>query len=179
MPSEVVVAAVSFLAAVFAVVVGQLLGGFVERRAEERRWARSERDRHRTAGEKAAEAVLDAIIEVDLGPFSFWKGRRPEPTDAELEPYVTRIQRHGLVIEDATAREAARLTAVALFQNDTLAMLREERSIVIWKSIRSEAESVLGAYLRGEPVPRPTALVAMEVEVKKYFVDRYGLDVED
>ena len=60
---EIAVAAISFAAAVVAVVIGQLLGGKMEHDAEERKAASAARDRPRKIGEEAAGAVLDAVIE--------------------------------------------------------------------------------------------------------------------
>jgi hypothetical protein len=190
MSTELVVAAISFAAAVLAVVVGQLLSSSVERRAEARRWARAERDRHRTHGERAADDVLDALIEVDLGPFSYWQARKnpmrnvpgtkirlpshpPEPSQEELEPYVLRMRRHGLAIEDANAREAVRLAAFALYQYDTLGHLIRQRPSGTWFQIRHELETILGAYVRGDTVPEPTNLASFQKDLEDYFNETY------
>lgn len=50
---------VTFLAGVVAVVVGQLLGGWIERGADERRWQRQDVDRRRARAEEAAEQIMD------------------------------------------------------------------------------------------------------------------------
>jgi hypothetical protein len=178
MSTELLVAAVSFVAAVVAVVVGQLLGGFVDRREQERKWARSERDRHRTEGEAAAGAVLDAIIELDLGPFSIYKALQrmtkptdnpsPRPSQAELEPFLARIRRNGLVVDEPRVRDVVRLAASLLGEYDSIANWTDTPTISVWWDIREDSEAVLGAYLRAEPIPETPRLSAFKDESRSY-----------
>ncbi len=176
---EIAVAAISFAAAVVAVVIGQLLGGKMEHDAEERKAASAARDRHRKIGEEAAGAVLDAVIDVDLGPFSVWKvgeSRKnptdpwlPRPSQAVLQPYVARMQRQSLAIEDEKARSAARLAGSVLYGYDVLESETGLGPTLVWRIIRTEVERVLGAYLRGESVPEPLELERLNRMIEDWY----------
>jgi hypothetical protein len=182
--TELQVAAVSFVAAVVAVIVGQLLGGLVERRTEEQRTQRAELERRHARGVQAAEAVLDAIIELDLGPFSTWKVMekrtqatdpwRPAPTQAELEPYVQRIERHGLAIEDKNARQTAHLAGIAVYGYEMIGDVTGLKSTAVWWTIKTEAQDLLGAYIRDETVREPAELTAYNRELADWYTPRDG-----
>ena len=123
--------------------------------------------------------MLDVVIDVDLGPFSIWKvaeNRKspadswlPRPSHAVLEPYVARMQRQSIAIEDEKARNAARLAGSVLDGYDVLRKEARLGPTVVWRAIRTEVEGVLGAYLRGEPVPNPTELERLNLMIEDWY----------
>lgn len=137
------------------------------RQANERDYARSLQEKLHAKGDKAAEAILDLMNELDLGPFSFWEAMAkrggddaklpfvpPEPTQAELEPFVVKIQRYAITIEKEQVRKALDAIAVALYGYDTVREMTGESAWRVWWLLHQDAKAVLGAYIRGESIPQ-------------------------
>jgi hypothetical protein len=66
-------------------------------------------------------------------------------------------------------RQAVAWSALALDQYNVIASYSAARPEAIWWRIRQEAESILGAYVRGEAIPEPAALREYKEGLDDYF----------
>lgn len=178
--------------AALAGLAGSLVGARIARRAtqeaDERRHAWDVEQRRQAKGEAAAEAVLDTLNELDLGLFSVWKtgaplragALNPRPEMAELEPYYSRIQRLALAIPNEAVRGVLDDVASALYQYRDVVDLSGRSAGRVWWQVHDEAKRVLGAYLRGEPLPEAPEThrmaLAIEEEIERLRAD-YEADV--
>jgi hypothetical protein len=153
------------------------------RQADERRHRWEVESQVRARGEAAAEAILDTLNELDLGPFSFWQAlsRRkaatdpvePNPDQAELEPSYTRIQRLLIAIDNPAAREAMDALADVLYQHHQVSQLLGDSAMAIWANVHRDAKRVLGAYLRREPIPEATGIKRFLGALEDYYEQVY------
>lgn len=149
---------------------------------EERRHARAVEQWHREKGVAAADAILDLMNELDLGLFSYWKeidrtgdpddplgSPEPSPEQNELEPYYAKIRRHALAIKDEGVSQAMREMATALYGEDAIASWSGETTMETWHILLTETEQVLGAYIRGDPIPEAPGIHRLRAAVAEYF----------
>jgi hypothetical protein len=168
------VAAISFLAAVVAVVVGQLLGQKYTREADLRRWKRDDAVRRRTRSEEMARQAMDQVLlaadllsgeafrqrakvdPAEVDEVATFKIRRREfigPSEAVLRPVLDRLRRYRLEIDDSAVRLCLDRCADVLGNYNNLHYFGgPEPDDVGWRARRA-AEGVVGAFLRGEPIP--------------------------
>jgi len=129
-------------------------------------------------GVEAALAIVGEMHAADLAYFSLWKGKRHNPPfgpwaeQEDLESTYMAIRRNAEAIPDAEVRRFARRLAAAVFWYRDAARLvgwpGEGDPMGIWKQLLLDGESVLGAYGRGDPVPHPKHLDAIEQSIDAY-----------
>ena len=136
---------------------------------------------HRVRGIAAAEAVLDDLYMLDVGPFSKAKlsygydpEAEPRPPLAELEPAYGRILRNAQAIQDATVREAAIAVAQTIYEYAGVAEVTTYPPSVVWTLLLADAQVVLGAYIRGETPGRPRELERFRQARIEFYEREWG-----
>jgi hypothetical protein len=181
---ELLIAAISFAAAVAAVVVGQLLGALIQSNADSRKYRQSAEERRHARGQKAAELVLDTLAELDLGPMSLWRNPdkirpwRSSPSQEDLAPFIVRILRNAALIENQSVRNGVQLAANLINNHDVLAAAIGKTRHEVWNVVQFEAETLLGAYVRDEPIPVTPKLEEMTARLDAE-IDEIMRDSED
>lgn len=183
---SIVAAAISFLAAVIAVVVGQTLSQRFQRNADERRWQREDALRRRTRSEEMAreaiERLTDAAVHVGWAA-GYARGEAAGQGRTYVAPGVndvvelTRpVRRAALEIEEEAIR-AHLEKACALLVNGNAAQGfgADHPARGAW-AVERTSEEIISAYLRGVPLPTPAS--SSQPEQWKVFSAAYSA-VED
>lgn len=162
----VVTAAISFVAAVVAVVVGQLLGQRFQRNADERRWSREDAARRRLKGEESARASRRALLDAARLFDDAWEEAQYRssnwryPSDEDVQVYVDRAEEAAIEIPDDAMRLFIRHAGSALVNADDANQGGANPPWVLSRSVAAETDAVIGAYLRGERLPKATEVEA-------------------
>jgi hypothetical protein len=162
--------ALSFIAGVFAVVIGQLLGQRFQREADERRWERQEADRRRLRAEEAAELILDEVVKTTrmCHAFVLAEGFRPDayPPQEMVSPAFDAINRAATRVPDDAVKLAAEQAADLLFYSSP-----HDMGLTTWSLIgvvEKELRAVVSAYLTGRLVPATPGMNTAHVALDKY-----------
>ena len=161
---------ITFLAGVGAVVVGQLLGGWIQRGADERRWARQELDRRRARAEEAAEEIMDRVYAMvdachEVAKVEGYRGDAYPPQEI-LEADYDAVLRVAMRIPDAPVKEAAEKASSALFYYQPGQMNWD-----VWRvtsTVTKELRAVISAYLAGQAVPPTPGIDEADAEVNAF-----------
>jgi hypothetical protein len=165
MSEAILTASISFVAAVVAVFVGQLLGQRFQRQADERRWVREDAARRRVRGEEVAREVRRALLDAVALFEGSWvaikpRGRRWEyPARQEVEAATERAVALSIEVPDDDLRVFVRLAAAALRHTDDVFEAGGPEPLTLARAVAAETDALIGAYLRGERLP-----TAVEVE---------------
>lgn len=175
---------ITFIAGVVAVVIGQLLGGRVERGADERKWARQEADRRRVRAEEAAEQIMDRIYSMvdachKVAEVQGYRGDAYPPQEM-LEADYDAIMRVAMRIPDAPVKEAAQKAGEVLFYYQPPQMNWD-----VWRvtsTVAKELRALIGAYLTGQAIPAIPGIDEAKAEVdafEEYLEHRRKQDEEE
>ena len=155
----IITASISFVAAVAAVVVGQLLGQRFTRTADERRWKREDTARRRLRGEEAAlearKALRDAssLFEAGWELAGYQSGRWEQPPDEAVGKLTEHAQDVAIDIPDDDVQLFIRHAASALSSADVANQGGADPPWVSARAVATEVDAVIGAYRRGAPIP--------------------------
>lgn len=182
----IVVAAISFFAAVVAVVVGQLLGQRFQRSADERRWDREDVLRRRTRSEEMAREAIGNVAKASelLGwTAGYARGAAvgKERTyiaapQGDVSDLCRPIRRAALEIDDEAVR--THLDKVPDLLGNASAIQGQgapHPARIAW-AVQETSEALISAYLRG--VALSTPLTETQARAFKTFDDGYSA-VED
>jgi hypothetical protein len=155
----ILAASISFVAAVVAVVVGQLLGQRFTRSADERRWKREDAARRRLRGEEAALEARKALRKASSLFEAGWMAARYQssrwepPADEAVMDLTDHAQDLAIDIPDDDVQLFIRHAADALSSADAANQGGAAPPWVIAQSVAAEVDAVIGAYRRGAPIP--------------------------
>lgn len=151
------------------------------READERRHAWDIEAWYREKGVAAAEAILDLMIELDLNQFSYYspeqrehtrrtgRAKEVEPDHGDLEPSYARIRRQAHAIKDGGVMETMLEMADCLWNYRTIEDWGGGQAPQIWYQLLRDTEAVLGAYVRGEPIPEARGIRSLTQTLKDYY----------
>lgn len=153
------------------------------RDADERRHAWEVEQWHREKGVAAAEAILDIMIELDLGEFSYYTPAQREhaertghakpiaPDDGALEAAYARIRRHAHAIKDESVMTTILSMADCLLSYRSIETWGGGRVTQIWTRLLRDTVEVLGAYIRGDEIPEARNIKALEATLEEYWAE--------
>jgi hypothetical protein len=172
----IVTAAISFLAAVIAVIVGQALGQRFQRQADERRWDREDKLRRRTRSEEMArDAITHLLRAADvLGWTAGYargeaeKGKRVwvAPESGEVSTLCEPVRRDALEIDDDVVRSHLEKACDVLPNAPHLENWGGGHPARVAWAVETTSEALVSAYLRGVALPDPPT----EVQAKAFKV---------
>jgi hypothetical protein len=166
-------AAISFVAAVAAVVIGQFLGQKYQRDADDRRWDREDAGRRRTHSEEIAREAVD-LLNQTIELFSSEAGRQraklatetpgrrrrryEPPSYEETRPTLDRLRRIAIEIDDRQVREFLVRASDLLSNNEYVHQYGGSTPRDLSQHVWVASRDVLGAFLRGDRLPPSTAI---------------------
>jgi hypothetical protein len=174
--------AISFAAAVIAVVIGQYLGQRFQRVADERRWERQEVDRRRIRAEEAAEEVLTNIEAATRLLREFARAERYDPRayppQDMLRPMWEGVRRAVTRVPEQKVTVAGEMAADILYYYEA-----EQMSLNTWElawTVEREVRAVVSAYLTGREIPSVPETDKVHREVLGYqeWLDKLTGDSE-
>ncbi len=161
----IVTAAISFLAAVVAVVTGQTLSQRFQRRADERRWEREDFLRRRTRSEEMArDAITHLSAAADLvgwtagyvrGEAEAGKRQYVAADSSEVSALCQPVRRAALEINDDTIRTHLEKACDLLPNSDSIQGFGAPHPARIAWAVEHTSELLVSAFLRGVPLPDP------------------------
>ena len=166
----IVTAAISFVAAVVAVIVGQTLGQRFQRQVDERRWEREDALRRRTRSEEMArDAITNLSRAADAvgwtGGYARGEAQRGKrqyvaPDSSEVASLCEPVRREALEIDDDDVRTHLEKACDLLSNSPHLRNWGGGHPARIGWAVETTSEAVVSAYLRGVklPDPQPVAL---------------------
>jgi hypothetical protein len=178
----IVTAAISFFAAVIAVVVGQALGQKSQRQADERRWEREDKLRRRTRSEEMARDAITTLSRAAdvLGWTAGYargeaeKGKRQwvAPESGEVSSFCEPVRRDALEIDDDTVRTHLEKSCDLLPNSPHLENRGGGHPARVAWAVETTSEALVSAYLRGVALPDP--LPDAQAKAFKVFASAYS-----
>jgi hypothetical protein len=181
--SDVALAAIlSFLAAVVAVVVGEVLGQQFQRVSDERRWNREDALRRTTRSEEMArEAITNLSRAADLvgwtagyarGEARDGKRQYVAPDSSEVWLLCEPVRRNALEIDDDRVRGHIEKACDLLSSGLHLDSWGGAHPARIGWAVETTSEALVSAYLRGVGLPDP--LPEVQARAFKVFNSSYS-----
>ncbi len=181
----IVVAAISFLAAILAVVVGQLLTSRFQRSSDERRWGREDALRRRTRSEEMAREAMERLAKAsdEVGWTAGYargaaqgKSQRTyvEPQLDDVSALVRPVRRAALEVDDPFVRDHLDKSCDVLVNGSAARSMGAPHPARTAWAVQQTTESLISAYLRFEPLPVPPNVTPDQDRPWKVFNQAYA-----